>query len=140
MVSGKNLSAKKKSCSIQLTYRGSAPKLISNKMNSQKLEEYKKRLEKERAELIEQIDHEKHDDFGSDVDEDEEADETESFGTKLAVNQGLRERVNEIDLALNRMRENKYGICANCGKEITEDILKISPESSLCKNCKTSNR
>ena len=105
-------------------------------MDAQNLEQYKKRLGKERAELVAKIDGEKPENFGSDVDEDEEADEAESFGAQLAVNQGFRERVGEIDVALNKIREGKYGICENCGKKVEEKILDLSPESRLCQNCK----
>lgn len=105
-------------------------------MRSKKIEEYKKRLEKERADLVAKLSGEKPEDFGSDVDPDEEADEAESFGEKLAIDQALKERIEEIDIALSKIKNGTYGICENCAKEISDEILKISPESSICKNCK----
>lgn len=105
-------------------------------MDKQKLGEYKNKLEKERAGLLRQIGGEKPEDFGGDVDLDEEADEVESFGTKLAIDHDLKERISEIDTALDKIRKGNYGKCENCGKEISEEILNISPESKFCKDCK----
>ncbi|MEK9180462.1 MAG: TraR/DksA C4-type zinc finger protein [Patescibacteria group bacterium] len=109
-------------------------------MDKQKIEDYKKQLEREKLRLLAELNKtEKGEDYGSDVDIDEETDEAESFSEGLAIGQGLRERINEIDLALKRIQNGKFGLCENCGKEIEEDILKISPESKLCKNCKRKN-
>lgn len=106
-------------------------------MDGQKIEEYKKKLEEERTKLLATLKKgERHEDFGSDVDLDEEADEAESFGTQLAINQNLKERVSEIDMALNKIREGKFGLCDNCNKNIEETILNLSPASQFCQNCK----
>ena len=105
-------------------------------MNQQKLDEYKNRLEKERAKLLAEIGG-KPEDFGSDIaHEEEEADEAESFGTKVAVASGLKERISDIDMALQKIQEGKYGVCDKCGAEIEPEVLDISPESKLCKKCK----
>lgn len=109
-------------------------------MDSAEIEEYKKRLEKERLKLIDELlKEESPTDFGSDagLHEEEEVDEAESLGNQLALGRVTRERVNEIDAALNRIREGKYGVCEKCGQEIGDDVLNISPESRYCKNCKT---
>jgi len=75
--------------------------------------------------------------FGSDIDSgDEEADETEEFGTQLSIAQLLKERLADIELALKKIKEGKYGICEKCGKKISLDVLKVVPESRLCKECK----
>jgi len=75
--------------------------------------------------------------FGDDVDAgDEEAAETEEFGTQLSIAQALKERLAEIELALKKIEEGKYGICEKCGKKISLDVLKAVPESRLCKECK----
>ncbi|PIY58866.1 hypothetical protein COY97_01965 [Candidatus Wolfebacteria bacterium CG_4_10_14_0_8_um_filter_39_64] len=34
------------------------------------------------------------------------------------------------------MEKKKYGVCEKCGKKISLDILKLAPESRLCKECK----
>lgn len=107
-------------------------------MTEQKLSEYKNKLEKERAILLAEIKGaEKPTDFGSDVDEyDEEADEAEEFGNQLAVAQGLKGRLAEIDIAISKIHSKTYGVCEKCGKDIEEEILSIDPESRFCKSCK----
>jgi DnaK suppressor protein len=107
-------------------------------MTEEKIKTYKAALEKERAEIIAEIaKNEKPVDFGSDIDHfDEETDEAEETSNQLAVAQDLKLRVDDIDVALEKIQEGKYGICENCGKEIEAEILDIDPESRLCKNCK----
>ena len=99
---------------------------------------YKKRLEEERERLIAEIKKgEKSENFGSDVDHgDEEADEAESFGERVAMGQDRRERISEIDAAISKINEGGYGKCEKCGGEIEEDVLNASPESRFCKKCK----
>ena len=107
-------------------------------MEASKIEQYKKLLEKEQVELTKEANSDqKPEDFGADLDHgDEEANEAESFSNQLAEAQGLKERINEIDIALNKIRAGKYGLCENCGKEIEGVVLDISPESRLCQSCK----
>ena len=107
-------------------------------MNIKNTEEYKKNLEKERKILIDALaKDEKIEDFGSDVDGfDEEKNEAEQIGNQLAAGQTLKERISEIDTAINKILEGKYGICEKCGDKISDDVLRVSPESRLCKNCK----
>ena len=76
-------------------------------------------------------------DFGNDIDSgDEEADETEEFGTQLSIAQNYKEHLADVDVALNKIEKRKYGVCEKCGKKISLDVLKIAPESKLCKECK----
>ncbi len=78
----------------------------------------------------------KNPDFGNDVDPDEETEESEAISTQLAIAQDYKERLTNIESALNRIKKGKYGICEKCGKEISLDVLKAAPESRLCKECK----
>ena len=108
-------------------------------LTKEKLEHYKKRLEEEKKRLLEEIKTDKDMvDFGDDVSdpEDEEADETEEQGNQMSVEQVLKERIANIDLALQKISEGTYGTCAKCGSPISEKILDVAPESSLCENCK----
>ena len=107
-------------------------------MNTEKIGEYKVKLEKERLLLLAEIKKDERPvDFGSDTDHfDEETDEAEEFGNQLAMAQGLKNRLDEIDLALSKIRSGGYGICEKCGKEIEVAILDVAPESRLCKDCK----
>ncbi len=108
-------------------------------MDAKKIEEYKQKLEKDRLGFISELmKEETPEDFGDGIGQsDEETDEAESFGNQLSLGQVTRGRINEIDAALNRIIENKYGVCEKCGEEIESEVLVVSPESRLCKNCKT---
>jgi DnaK suppressor protein len=108
-------------------------------MDEKRADQYKEKLEEERLLLLAQIEqHEKPVDFRSDTDHfDEETDEAEEMGNQLAIAQDLKNRLDEIDLALSKLRSGKYGICEKCGKRIGDDILDVDPESRFCKNCKT---
>jgi RNA polymerase-binding transcription factor DksA len=107
-------------------------------MTKEKIQEYKTKLEKERGLISAEIKQEESPvDFGSDIDHfDEETDKTEEMGNQLAMAQDLKNRLNDIDHALEKIQQGTYGICEKCGKEIEAEILDIDPESRLCKNCK----
>jgi DnaK suppressor protein len=107
-------------------------------MAQEKLTSYKTQLEKERRLILEEIKkNEKPTDFGDDVDHgEEESDEAEELGNQLAVAQGLKARLDDIEVALEKIREGKYGICEKCGEKIEDEILDIDPESRLCKRDK----
>ena len=99
---------------------------------------YKLTLEESRERLLKDLAKaEKPEDFGDDTDDaDEEKNESESFGNQLALAQTIREQINEVDAALNKIAIGTYGICEHCGKKIEEKVLEISPESRLCQQCK----
>ncbi|MCQ2411363.1 MAG: TraR/DksA family transcriptional regulator [Sphaerochaetaceae bacterium] len=46
-------------------------------------------------------------------------------------------RLNAINQALIRVRNGKYGICAQCGKKIPEARLRALPFALLCLSCKS---
>ncbi len=95
-------------------------------------------MESDRARLMAELKRiEKPEDFGGDVDDNsEEQGESEELANALAQGQALRDRINEIDSALNKMREGNYGICEKCGMEISEKELDLIPETRLCEHCK----
>jgi DnaK suppressor protein len=107
-------------------------------MNDDQLKKYKLALEKERAEIVVEIARdEKPVDFGGDIDHgDEESDRSEQVGDQLAAAKDLQDRVNEIDLALEKIQSGNYGVCERCGKPIEHAIFEIDPESRLCRECK----
>jgi RNA polymerase-binding transcription factor DksA len=106
-------------------------------MKQERLNDYKIQLEKERLLLLEEIKQsEKPVSFGDDIDEfEEKTNETEEIGDQLAMARGWKLRVDDIDVALSKINSNTYGKCEKCGKEIEEEVLDISPETTLCKEC-----
>ena len=110
-------------------------------ITTQKLKFYQTKLEEEKKKiLLELLGEQKPENFGDDVeDEGEEADEATAMSNRLAIVQALKGRVNEIDAALNRIEIGEYGRCPKCGKEISEKLLDLVPESQLCEHCKKIN-
>jgi RNA polymerase-binding transcription factor DksA len=111
--------------------------ILPDIMNQEKIKEYKNKLEKERLLLLAEIKRDEAPvDFGEGTDIEDESDETENFGNQLAMINGLKNRFNEIDIALGKIQSKEYGVCEKCGKEIEEEILDTDPESRYCKICK----
>jgi DnaK suppressor protein len=107
-------------------------------MNDDQLKEYKTKLEKERGLVAGEIAREeKPVDFGSDVDHgDESSDASEEMGNQMAIANDLKNRLSEIDIALEKIRVGTYGMCEKCDKQIEHEILAIDPESRFCKEHK----
>ena len=66
---------------------------------------------------------------------EEEADEVEEFGTRLALENTLEKELKKIDHALDKIKKGKYGICEKCGKPISQGRLGVYPQAENCKNC-----
>ena len=107
-------------------------------LSNEKIQVHQKKLEREKEGLLRELKkNETPEDFGSDIeDKSEEANEAQELGNQLAENQALKDRVNEIDMALAKIETGKYGACETCGGPISEAMLDIVPESQLCENCK----
>jgi len=118
------------------------------KMNRRELEKIKKILLEKRAELRRQIDGLEGESLGTsqrdsvgdlsgysyhmaDVGTDNY---NRQFNLELASNEG--KIVYEIEQALLRMKERKFGKCEVCGRKIQRARLKVVPYARLCIDCK----
>lgn len=54
----------------------------------------------------------------------------------LALLRTLEEKLDAIAYALSLMEEGTYGICENCGREISSARLEALPHTTLCIDCK----
>lgn len=52
-----------------------------------------------------------------------------------ALSDRERIKISQIDAALERIAEMKYGLCENCGFEITDERLRVMPFTRLCHDC-----
>ena len=66
-------------------------------------------------------------DSGSSSAEEDNADEVEEYETRLGMIASMGIRLHEVEQALNRMEEGRYGTCKVCGKEIAIDRLHANP-------------
>lgn len=48
-----------------------------------------------------------------------------------------RSEMAQIDKALTRVKDNRYGVCAACHKPIGSEQLELSPESEHCPSCQS---
>ena len=48
-----------------------------------------------------------------------------------------RSEMAQIDKALTRVKDNRYGVCAACQKLISMEQLELSPESEHCPSCQS---
>lgn len=68
--------------------------------------------------------------FGDErAEQDENAEEVQEYENELGVEYALEARLENINLALEKIEKGKYGICEKCGKNIEEKRLKIEPSA-----------
>jgi RNA polymerase-binding transcription factor DksA len=67
---------------------------------------------------------------------DEDAQEVTHYESRLIREHQLEMEIEKIQKALDRIKNNKYGICESCGREISRKRLKIYPEATYCMKCK----
>ena len=65
-------------------------------------------------------------------DEEEVADNIETFEENTAILKELEIRYNEVKSALERIAKNTFGKCSVCGKEIEEKKLEANPATTTC--------
>ncbi len=102
-------------------------------------------LQAERERLVHQLKELGADDSGEltgDIDYDDAfadaAAATSERTETLGLVENLAAGVKEIDVALERIEEGTYGLCADCGAEINPERLAFRPNSVRCVQCKTS--
>lgn len=66
------------------------------------------------------------------VDEDAEADESEEYTNRLAVEYALEKDLAEIKAALERVAQGTYGVCVQCRAPIGIERLRAYPEAVTC--------
>lgn len=75
----------------------------------------------------------KETDMGSDsADENEVADEIESFEENTAIVSKLEAQYNDIKIALEKIKKGTYGKCEVGGEDIPEARLKANPSARTC--------
>jgi RNA polymerase-binding transcription factor DksA len=67
------------------------------------------------------------------ADDTEVADKFEELGINSAVTSELEHQLKDVDDALAKIDDGKYGICEISGENIEEDRLEANPSSRTCK-------
>lgn len=55
---------------------------------------------------------------------------------ELRIRDRERKLINKIKDALERIETDEFGICEDCGEEISEARLRVRPVTTQCINCK----
>lgn len=55
---------------------------------------------------------------------------------ELRIRDRERKLINKIKDAIDRIENGDFGVCEECGEEISEARLKVRPVTTLCINCK----
>jgi len=64
------------------------------------------------------------------------ADEVEEYEALLPVEFSLEKKLQNINLALERIKKGIYGTCKSCKKQISPERLKAFPAAETCEKCK----
>jgi len=71
---------------------------------------------------------------------DMEATEESSHDRFAALIEQLKVELADIDEALIRIGQGKYGFCSNCSAMIDTDRLAILPTATLCLSCESTKK
>ena len=67
---------------------------------------------------------------------DETANERFELEKRLALTQHIKERLADMEYALEKLGKGTYGLCDFCGKPIPFARLEAIPQANLCLDCK----
>lgn len=67
---------------------------------------------------------------------EEEATESLELERRLALEKQIRDHLADVDHALQKFEEGKYGLCEDCGQPIDPARLDALPQARLCLICK----
>jgi DnaK suppressor protein len=68
-------------------------------------------------------------------DEADMADRSEDYEEKSIKLNALELRLRDTNKALEKIKNNSFGVCEKCGKNIEEDRLEANPAATTCKIC-----
>ena len=109
-------------------------------MNKQQLKKFKQLLTEKRDEIVKKAKQTLEEDMALDANDlpDEmdlaSSEYLQSFTFRLRG----REKVflDKIDQALRKIEDGSFGVCEECGEEISVKRLEARPETTLCIRCK----
>lgn len=114
-------------------------------MNKKETENFKKKLLSEKSELLEELNDIGRPNVNSPgtweatsknievdaADENEVADKLEEYEENSGIVSKLESQLNEVNAALDRIEQGKYGLCESCGKPIEKERLEANPSARV---------
>lgn len=67
--------------------------------------------------------------------EDDNILEIKEFEENIGIENSLEISLQQINQALEKIKENKFGICEKCGKKIEKKRILVFPAAVLCQKC-----
>jgi len=116
-------------------------------VNKKELRHYKSLLKKEKKRLIKEIDSIeekiKIDSPEGNIDSNpypyhwaDIASQEEDREMDSQILSQMSRRLEMVEVALEKIKQEKYGVCEICGKVIEKERLEIIPYARYCKNCR----
>lgn len=117
-------------------------------MNKKLFEELKKTLEAQKASLEKELESFAKEDKSLTNNWDarypnreggnleDEADEAQEYDNLLSLEHSLELKLQDVNLALEKIEKENYGICEKCGKKMDVKRLNACPEAKTCIKCK----
>lgn len=68
--------------------------------------------------------------------QDENANEVEEYSNELPMEYALETKLQDVDLALEKIENGKYGICESCGEQIEQERLEAEPSARMHTHCR----
>ena len=109
-------------------------------MDQQQLDHFRKKLEEMSLQLLNEAEKTIHDMTGNsdnypDPTDRASAESDRSF--ELRIRDRERKLLSKIKAAIERIDDGSYGICDECGDDISIKRLEARPVTTLCIECKT---
>ena len=116
-------------------------------MEKKLIEELKKKLETEKKSIQKELESFADEDKGlkhnwdtrfpnrEDSDKDEKADDVQEYDNALSLEYSLELKLKDVNMALEKIENEAYGVCEKCGKKIDEERLLACPEAKTCLKC-----
>lgn len=75
--------------------------------------------------------------FGDErTEQDENAKEVQEYENELGMEYALETRLQNINLALEKIEKENYGFCESCGKQIETERLETEPSARTHVKCR----
>jgi DnaK suppressor protein len=121
------------------TKKPASPKKSASSKIRSKYPDIQRALERQRADLLEEVGdvliQHKTPEALPDVSDQASAEEDQRFSMRIMERE--QKLLKKVDEALDRMKNQTYGICEECGEDIPYKRLKARPVTTFCIECKT---
>ena len=112
----------------------------SKRMNAKETKKFKEQLLHLKEELLSLVrattENEKEYPSSEVGDSIDQAADSSARELLFELNDSERHRLEDIDRALQKIEQGRFGVCENCGEKISKKRLQAVPYARFCINCK----